>query len=110
MADVAGYRDREHDPEGPSEMAGQWRCSRPSSLHRQTVRTFYLTQIHLTDLYWPESPPPRTSQRNPLVRLLQENGKSPGPEESQVKQIQARIIGNLRPVRPLAPASFFLFA
>lgn len=45
-----------------------------------------------------------------LVRLLQENGKSPGPEESQVKQIQARIIGNLRPVRPLAPARFFLFA
>jgi len=45
-----------------------------------------------------------------LVRLLEENGKSPGPDAIQVKQIQARIVENLRPVRPLAPARFFLFA
>lgn len=45
-----------------------------------------------------------------LVRLLEENGKSPGHEAIQVKQIQARIVENLRPVRPLAPARFFLFA
>src|SRR5260370_28934041 len=45
-----------------------------------------------------------------LVRLLEENGKSPGPDAIQVKQIQARIVENLRPVRPLATARFFLFA
>jgi hypothetical protein len=45
-----------------------------------------------------------------LVRLLEENGKSPGPEESQVRRIQARIMEDLRPVRPLKPARFFLFA
>jgi transposase-like protein len=43
VADVAGYRDSEHDPEGASEMAGQRRCSRPSSLHRRVVRTLGLT-------------------------------------------------------------------
>ena len=46
VADAAGYRDSEHDPEGPSEMAGQRGCGRPSSLHRRAVRTLCLTRIH----------------------------------------------------------------
>jgi hypothetical protein len=45
-----------------------------------------------------------------LVRLLEERGESPAPPESQVKRIQARIVENLQPVRPLAPSRFFLFA
>src|SRR5437899_11238948 len=65
VADVAEYRDSEHDPEGPSEMAGQRRCGRPSSLHRRAVRTLCLTQdSQLTGLYWPASPPPPTSQQD----------------------------------------------
>jgi hypothetical protein len=52
----------------------------------------------------------RCKKCSTLVRLLQEIGKSPGPEESQVRRIQARIMENLRPVRPLKPARFFLFA
>ena len=39
VADVAGYRDSEHDSEGPGEMAGQRRHGRPSSLHWRVVRT-----------------------------------------------------------------------
>src|SRR5437867_2225116 len=34
VAGVAGNRNSEHDPEGPSEMAGQRKCGRPRSLHR----------------------------------------------------------------------------
>jgi transposase-like protein len=46
VADVTRYRDRKHDPEGASEMAGQRRCGRPSALHRQAIRTLCVTQIH----------------------------------------------------------------
>ena len=46
VADVAGYRDSEHDPEGASEMAGQRRCGRPSAFHRRVVRSDCLIQIH----------------------------------------------------------------
>jgi hypothetical protein len=45
-----------------------------------------------------------------MVRLLEERGTSPAPEERQVKQIHARILENLQAVRPLAPSRFFLFA
>jgi hypothetical protein len=43
-----------------------------------------------------------------LVRMLQKADEAPLPEESQVERIQAMIAARLRPVRPLAPARFFL--
>jgi hypothetical protein len=45
-----------------------------------------------------------------LVRLLDESGESPAPSESQLKRIQAGILENLKPVRPLPPSRIFLFA
>ena len=49
---AAGFRDSEHDPEGPSEMAGQRRCVRPISLLRRAVRDSCLTQ---TGVCWLEA-------------------------------------------------------
>jgi hypothetical protein len=46
MADIAGHRDNEHDPERSSEMAGQSRRSGPGAFHRRVVRTRYLIRIH----------------------------------------------------------------
>src|SRR3979411_65128 len=46
VADVAGHRDSEHDPEGPSEMAGQKGCGGPSSLHGRAVPPRLLTHAH----------------------------------------------------------------
>ena len=43
-----------------------------------------------------------------LMRMLQKADEAPLPEESQVERIQAMIAARLRPVRPLAPARFFL--
>jgi hypothetical protein len=45
-----------------------------------------------------------------LVQTLQKMEKAPAPVESQVKRIQAMIAARLQPVRPLAPARFFLGA
>src|SRR5260370_29835470 len=45
-----------------------------------------------------------------LMRVVHERGQSAAPPENQVNRIQARIIENLKPVRPLAPSRFFLFA
>jgi len=43
-----------------------------------------------------------------LVRMLQKADEAPLPVESQVERIQAMIAARLRPVRPSAPARFFL--
>ena len=43
-----------------------------------------------------------------LVQTLQKMEKAPALVESQVKRIQAMIAARLLPVRPLAPARFFL--
>jgi hypothetical protein len=44
------------------------------------------------------------------MRLL-DGGRQPvPPPEAQLKRIQARIVENLKPIRPLAPSRFFLFA
>jgi hypothetical protein len=45
-----------------------------------------------------------------LIRVLYEDGKLAPPPQTQLNRIQARIIENLKPVRPLAPSRFFLFA
>ena len=45
-----------------------------------------------------------------LMSLLYSAGKPMAPSETQLKQIQANIVENLKPVRPLAPSRFFLFA
>jgi len=45
-----------------------------------------------------------------LVRLLAETGEIPAPSERQLKRIQAGILENLKPVRPLPPSRIFLFA
>lgn len=45
-----------------------------------------------------------------LIGVLYEDGKLAPPPQSQLNRIHARIIGNLKPVRPLAPSRFFLFA
>ncbi len=45
-----------------------------------------------------------------LMRLLDEGPDVPAPSARQVKQIQAAIIDNLKPVRPLAPSGVFLLA
>ena len=45
-----------------------------------------------------------------LMSVLYEGGKPTAPRETQLNRIQARIVENLKPVRPLAPARFFLFA
>jgi len=45
-----------------------------------------------------------------LVRLLDETREFPAPSESQLKRIQAGILENLKPVRPLPPSRILLFA
>src|SRR5260370_11816722 len=45
-----------------------------------------------------------------LVRLLNETREIPAPSERQLKRIQAGILENLKPVRPLPPSRIFLFA
>jgi len=45
-----------------------------------------------------------------LVRLLDATLELPEFSESQLKQIQTGIAGNLKPVRPLPPSRFFLLA
>ncbi len=45
-----------------------------------------------------------------LISVLHEGGKLAAPPEGQIKRIQARIVETLKPVRPLAPSRFFLFA
>jgi hypothetical protein len=45
-----------------------------------------------------------------LLRLLGEAGKVPGPSKGQLRLIETRIIGNLKPVRPLAPSWVSLLA
>lgn len=45
-----------------------------------------------------------------LVNVLCGDEKPAAPPETQLKRIQARILENLKPVRPLAPSHFFLFA
>jgi hypothetical protein len=45
-----------------------------------------------------------------LVRMLQKADEAPLPLESQMERIQAMIAALLEPVRPLAPARFFLGA
>ena len=45
-----------------------------------------------------------------LVRLLGENRETPSPSHKQLKRIQAAVIENISPVRPLPPARIFLFA
>jgi len=44
------------------------------------------------------------------MSLLYAGEKPVAPSEIQLKRIQARIVENLKPVRPLAPARLFLFA
>jgi hypothetical protein len=67
---------------------------------------------------------PRNPARNPqvmehlgkcrgcraLVSAMGEGAKQTAPLESNLKQIEARIVKTLKPVRPLAPSLFFLFA
>jgi hypothetical protein len=50
----------------------------------------------------------RCKHCNGLVRMLQKADEAPLPLEGQVERIQAMIAARLRPVRPLAPARFFL--
>jgi hypothetical protein len=45
-----------------------------------------------------------------LVRLLDENRETPSPSHKQLKRIQAAVIENISPVRPLPPSRIFLFA
>jgi hypothetical protein len=45
-----------------------------------------------------------------LMSLLYASEKPLAPPETQLNRIQARIVENLKPVRPLAPGRFFLFA
>ncbi len=45
-----------------------------------------------------------------LMSVLHKGGKTWALRESQLKQIEARILEDLKPVRPLAPSRFFLFA
>ena len=45
-----------------------------------------------------------------LAELLSEDRKPAVVLDQKVREIQAKIITNLKPVRPLAPARFFLFA
>jgi len=45
-----------------------------------------------------------------LLSVLYEGGRLVSPSQTQLKRIQARIVENLKPVRPLASSRFFLFA
>jgi hypothetical protein len=45
-----------------------------------------------------------------LVRLLDATREIPAPPERELRRIQARLVENLKPVRPLPPSRFFLFA
>jgi hypothetical protein len=45
-----------------------------------------------------------------LVRLLNATGAIPVPSERQLRLIQAGMVENLKPVRPLPPSRIFLFA
>jgi hypothetical protein len=45
-----------------------------------------------------------------LVSVLGEGGEETAPLESNLRGIEARIVKTLKPVRPLAPSQFFLFA
>jgi len=45
-----------------------------------------------------------------LVNVLLEGERTAAAPDKQVKRIQARILEDLKPVRPLAPSRFFLFA
>jgi hypothetical protein len=45
-----------------------------------------------------------------LMSVLHEGGKPAAPLETRLKPIQARILEDLKPVRPLAPSRFFLFS
>jgi hypothetical protein len=45
-----------------------------------------------------------------LMSVLHEGGNRAAPPEDQIKRIQDRIVENLKPVRPLAPSRFLLFA
>ena len=45
-----------------------------------------------------------------LISVLNEEWKHAGLTAGQLERIQASIVETLKPVRPLAPASFFLFA
>jgi len=45
-----------------------------------------------------------------LLSVVYERGQPSTPPETQLNRIQARITQNLKPVRPLAPSRFFLFA
>ena len=47
--------------------------------------------------------------RRPM-RLLDQGPDVPAPSEGQLKQIQAAMADNLKPVRPLAPSGVFLLA
>ena len=67
---------------------------------------------------------PRNPTRNPqvmehlgkcgdcraLVSAMGEGGEQTAPLETNLKRIEARIVKTLKPVRPLAPSRFFLFA
>src|ERR1700722_20764455 len=44
-----------------------------------------------------------------LISVLNEEWKLAGLTAGQLERIQARIVETLKPVRPLAPASLFLF-
>jgi hypothetical protein len=44
------------------------------------------------------------------MSVLHSGKQPPPPSETLLKLIQARIVENLHPVRPLAPSRFFLFA
>ena len=45
-----------------------------------------------------------------LVSAMGEGGEQTAPLETNLKRIEARIVKTLKPVRPLAPSRFFLFA
>jgi hypothetical protein len=45
-----------------------------------------------------------------LVSVLGEGGEETAPLESNLRGIEVRIVKSLKPVRPLAPSQFFLFA
>ena len=50
----------------------------------------------------------RCKQCRSLVQALQKMAESPPPADGQVERVQAMIAERLRPIRPLAPARFFL--
>jgi hypothetical protein len=70
-----------------------------SSARENSVRTPSAT-AHLTEC----------GDCRALMSVLHEAAGPVAPPETQLKRIQARILENLKPVRPLAPSLLFLFA